>query len=540
MMRPPRLFVLAISATLGLSVVAVAPAARAETAEARQGADVFATPGEQSRVVARVRAGDEMTVLSRSGRWLKVRVNGRTGWVPRSVVATEEKAPERRRRSSFVEGRPNRDSGKASAPRDRIGADATADEEGFVDDEDADDEEDPDRDATGSVSRKVRDRDARERESRRDGGERERESDAGEEVGDEADDAEAASDDGGEESDEADDEADGEDDGERRRGPVKLVVVANGAGLFADPSARSDRLARLRAGTWVTEIGRESGWVHVRRASGSEGWIRDDDVDESMPFRYEKWSYSASAGLGIASVSQTFQSDSTLALGNYTVGSNALAIGINGEVVRDLGPSYLATGDLSYTYAVATPGIRCTPETCGGADAVNIGFKTHDLDLGASFGYKIWKETGLAVSGRLGYHYGMLKVNNVEDMNANPARLPTEKLQGVTLGVHGDLPRIWDRWAFHAGLDALVLLASREQTSGLEDGDVSDAFAMWFAARAIYSWKDKLKATGQLSYGYAKTNWTGRAEESQRQHDATQAVRSDRTILLLLGVERPF
>src|SRR5262245_58656653 len=120
MTRQPLLLVAMLVSGL---LLAAAPA-RAETVETRQAGEVYAAPGESSRVVTRVRAGDAMTVLARSGRWLKVRVNGRTGWVTRSVVASETREDVRTtRRRPFVEGRSTRRSVRGAAPSDRVGAD---------------------------------------------------------------------------------------------------------------------------------------------------------------------------------------------------------------------------------------------------------------------------------------------------------------------------------------------------------------------------------------------------------------------------------
>src|SRR5690606_9590796 len=115
--------------------------ARAENqkVEAKRSADVFATPGEQSRVVTRVRAGKEMVVLQTKNRWYKVRVNGRTGWITRTNVRPielVERAPRAKRRRPFVEGRSTRRGSRGKAPTDRIGADAT--EEELIEDDDSD------------------------------------------------------------------------------------------------------------------------------------------------------------------------------------------------------------------------------------------------------------------------------------------------------------------------------------------------------------------------------------------------------------------
>ena len=52
--------------TLALSplVPGATGVARAETVEARQAAAIYAAPGEQSRVVTRIRAGDELIIVT--------------------------------------------------------------------------------------------------------------------------------------------------------------------------------------------------------------------------------------------------------------------------------------------------------------------------------------------------------------------------------------------------------------------------------------------------------------------------------------------
>ena len=104
-----------------------AKTASAEDVRATRSASVMASPGEQAGTVTRVRAGDQMSVLEKKGRWLKVRVNGRTGWITQSnVSAGQARTPVRKtRRRAFVEGRSKSRSSKGrSAPSDRVGADA--------------------------------------------------------------------------------------------------------------------------------------------------------------------------------------------------------------------------------------------------------------------------------------------------------------------------------------------------------------------------------------------------------------------------------
>ena len=114
--------------------------AHAEKVKANQSARVFNRPGEHGKVVAKVKEGQAMTVLAKEGRWIKVRVAGRTGYVPRTKVdlPDDEEIVRNTRRRPFVDGRgTKRGFGGEEAPDDRGGADAT--EGGSADEGDSSD-----------------------------------------------------------------------------------------------------------------------------------------------------------------------------------------------------------------------------------------------------------------------------------------------------------------------------------------------------------------------------------------------------------------
>src|SRR5215470_20402673 len=116
---------------LVLGVLAWPSAARAEKVKTNQSAKLYTRAGEQSPVLLKLKSGQSMTVLAKDGRWIKVRVSGRTGWVPRSKVDLpddDEEIARNTRRRPFVDGRgTKRGFGGESGPDDRIGADATGD-----------------------------------------------------------------------------------------------------------------------------------------------------------------------------------------------------------------------------------------------------------------------------------------------------------------------------------------------------------------------------------------------------------------------------
>src|SRR5262245_34552373 len=122
--------------TLGLLIAMVSAGSsrtsHAEKVKTNQAAKIYNHPGEQGKVILKVKEGQAMTVLSRDGRWLKVRYQGRTGFVPRSKVDLPEgdELVRNTRRRPFVDGRgTKRGFGGEGGPEDRVGADATGEGE---------------------------------------------------------------------------------------------------------------------------------------------------------------------------------------------------------------------------------------------------------------------------------------------------------------------------------------------------------------------------------------------------------------------------
>jgi hypothetical protein len=135
-----------VSALILLVVLALAPSrdASAEKVKTNQSTKLFAGPGEQKKVLLKVKSGQNMTLLAQDGRWLKVRVQGRTGYVPRSKVdmADDGDIVRNTRRRPFVDGRSRkRGFGGEGGPDDRIGADAIGEGQDDSGDEEAEDEE---------------------------------------------------------------------------------------------------------------------------------------------------------------------------------------------------------------------------------------------------------------------------------------------------------------------------------------------------------------------------------------------------------------
>src|SRR3569833_3374238 len=115
---------------LGFALVllwATTGSALAEKVKTNQETRVLKHPNEQGKLVIKVKVCQQMSLIVSEGRWLHVRVSGRTGWVARSKVelADPDEIARNTRRRPFVAGRStHRGFGSSEAPEDRIGADA--------------------------------------------------------------------------------------------------------------------------------------------------------------------------------------------------------------------------------------------------------------------------------------------------------------------------------------------------------------------------------------------------------------------------------
>ena len=98
----------ALIVALALGILAWPSAGHAEKATTNQPTKVFSRAGEQAPVILKVSSGQIMTVIAKDGRWIKVRVSGRTGWVPRSKIdlpKEEDDLARNTRSRPFVDGR---------------------------------------------------------------------------------------------------------------------------------------------------------------------------------------------------------------------------------------------------------------------------------------------------------------------------------------------------------------------------------------------------------------------------------------------------
>lgn len=522
-MKSKRRAVFATLFVAAFAMVAVQATALAETAKARRTANVYVKRGERSKVVTTVRSGKRLTVIGRKGRWLKVRVNGKTGWIVRSNIESSAKARDSKdrktRRRAFVSGRSRkRDLRRRSAPKDRYGLDATST------DADSDDFEIEDDGTTAKrKTKKKKTKKKRKKTKKKKRADNDEEDDFDDE--DLEDDEEILA---------GDDDEDVEDDEEDDGGP-EYVIAKGDIDLRAAKKKNAEEVSFAEPGEKLEVVERDGDWVKVSTADGETGWVPADKV-RGPGESDSKYAFSVRGALGYGAYSQSFSSDSAMLFGNYDIGAAAMVVGAVGEMLYDYSADYMLGAELDVGYSLSTPGIRVEE----GDNAADTGFSIIDATLAAKAGKKLHAKTGTVAYLRLGYRYQSFQIKNVQDINGtNLAALPSENLTSPVLGLELAVPRLTGKMSAHLVLDTMLVGASRSQTAGLEDGQASRAKALVGGAVVTYDYKPNLTLLGSYNYHWAKTEWDG-AANSMRKHDATEAERADATHVLSVGVAKGF
>lgn len=529
-MRGSHAVFVVVFAALGLG----ASLAAAETVVAKDGASVYLKPGESSKVVAKVKSGDEMTVVRRDGRWLKVRVKGRTGFIPRTKVSggEEEVAVVERqtRRRPYVDGRSTDRGWGGEPPEDRRGADAVENVE--VDEPEAKepnlragsknagkpagdekgdepvasiDEEDPlarpsrDRGKADPVGGDDEDPLAAERPSRGRG-----------------------------KSDPV------EDDLEPKRETVRL---SSGTPMRSKPGAKSKKVATADPGNYFL-LEEKNGWARIESEDGERGWVSSkllvsESGETSGP---TKRVIAANAKIGATFITQGIRTAGG-AVGipdNYNLSTSGVSVNLGGAYVMPISKGkFLVGGELAYMGVKALPGIQYMSKTTA--------ISTHSIDLRAVGGYPLKNSLGMVAWGRLGYHYDVFAVGDVSNLANNTAKLPSESLSGLALGAALTAPTITPKIGAQASVDALVV-GSRAQTKGLEDGASPSAFAMWLSLGGTYQLRRATTIDAGYRLGYVSNSFGAQVEGSMRGHTATASsvTRVDLSHTISLGVSQTF
>jgi len=512
-MRVTSVLVLALALTGGV--------AHAEKVKTNQKTKIFIRPGEQAKVITTVKSGQNMTLLAQEGRWLKVRVQGRTGYVPRSKVDMADGGDEivrNTRRRAFVDGRSKNRGFGGESPDDRVGADATESSNGGGDDSSSESGDDTPKKPPKKPSKPAKHEDSDDSSSSDDSGDSKS-----------SDDAKVSDDDSSGGTEEARPTA---------RVNEKTVVYSE-----RDKDSEQSFVAKPSMTLYPGEV--KGKWTFVETDDGDSGWIRSEQIevdDGGGGGGSRKREIDIRGRLGVTFMQQGMRSaGSTVTYpDNYNIGTSAATVSVGAGVVYPYGKSALIGGELTYDFAKAVPGIFYKDPTTG--TGTNIGVTLHNVNVRALIGYDLHKKNGMKLFARIGYRYEGFLVDGNSPFNAmvNTAKLPSEVTTGVAVGGALAIPHISDKIGLKFAVDAMMIGVGVTQTKALEDGSKPTATAYCGEAAFTYSWKSGMDLQAIYDLNYAAYDFGAPMAGSMRTHMGTDTSRTDIFHTVTFGLAKGF
>ncbi|HUS27690.1 MAG TPA: SH3 domain-containing protein [Kofleriaceae bacterium] len=552
-------------------LVGIGGSADAEKVKTNQSTKVYARPGEQAKVIVTVKSGQNMTLLAKDGRWLKVRVNGRTGYVPRSKVdmADDDEIARNTRRRPFVDGRGRRRGFGGDAPDDRVAADATGDGADSGDDEEEDEEEDepakkPVKTAAKSNAKKGGDEDEEEEEDEEDekpvkkapvkvavkatekktpakkGGDEDEEDEEDEEP------AKTAAKAGGDDEEEDEETPTKGGDEEEKADTRPVARVGKKVAVYEKPNLDSNEAFVVRPSDLLYPSDEKNGWTFVENSEGDSGWIESTELsmEGGGGGGGMKKTIDVRARFGLMFLQQGVRTQGSTNLNvpdNYNIGTSSIAMAVGAGILIPKGKKLLLGGEFTYDYAkTLLGGVFYDADGKGGSPGVNIGVTIHNINARGMVGIDLKKKSGMAVFGRLGYRYQGFLITDVASMTANPAKLPSEVVKAPTIGAALAIPKLSEKLGLRLSLDAIAFGASVKQTVGLEDGSAPSVKAVDVGAGLTYKFKKAFDIQAAYDLQYMGIDFGPPLMSSTRGHMGTRTTRTDFFHVVTVGITKPF
>lgn len=510
-------------------VVALAPSvAAAETVVAKDSAEVYLRPGESSKVVVRIKSGEELTVLRRDGRWIKVRVRGRTGFIPRTKVSGGEderggdEVDRQTRRRPYVDGRSTERGWGGEPPEDRRGVDAV---------DNVDPGEPPPPPPKPEVRASVEEppvKPAREpREERQPKGKGDGKKDVVVQIEDAPPPAPRS-------EPRRPAARKGKARPERKR---QLITLESDVELRAKPGASAKKVATAGAGEHFV-IEERNGWSKLETEDGEQGWVSNQALRATVEGKGGRRVLAANAQLGFSYLVQGTRTTGGIvgAPDNYNLKTPGATVTVGGLAAFPVSRSLYAGLSVSYAGTKAKD-IQFNDKV--NSRVTKTGVTTHAFDVRALGGYMLGGSLGMSAWARLGYHYDMFSVADVGDFTKNGARIPSERLSGGTVGAAFALDRLTRKLGASVAVDALVF-ANREQTKNLEDGSAPSASGLWVSAASVYRLGKSMNLELSYKLAFVSNTFGAPSEQSLRMHTGTAVSRTDVSHLIGLGVNQAF
>lgn len=521
-------------------VVLGARTADAEKVKTNQSTKVYAGPGEQKKVLLKVKSGQNMTLLEQEGRWLKVRVQGRTGYVPRSKVdmADDGGIARNTRRRPFVDGRSRkRGFGGTGGPEDRVGADAVGSNDEGEEEED-EEEEKPAPKKPVKAAAKVAVEEEEEPAPKKPVKKAAKVEEAKPKKA-------AKSDDEGEED--ASDDEDVVDDEEPEEDNRPTARVAKRVSVFEEADNESEEKFVARPNDVLYPVENKGKWTAVENEEGDFGWVETEylEMDGGGGGAPGSRTIAVGARLGLMLIQQGMRTTGSPNLkvpDNYNIGTSSVTLSLGGVFTMPFKQKYIIGAEATYDYSnTVGGGVTYDPD---GAQmpmpAVVTGLAIHNINVRGMFGKDFKRKSGMAVFGRLGYRYQSYLVADYSDETKNPAKIPQEVVKAPTLGIAFVMPRLTQKIGLQVALDAILLGASLSQTKGLEDGSAPTLKAVTFNTGVAYKWKPKLDLQATYDLRYMGIDFGPPLVSSTRGHMGNNVTRVDFFHMVTFGVLRPF
>jgi hypothetical protein len=530
--------------------------AYAEKVKSNQETKLFARPGERAKVIAKVSEGKQMTVLAKEGRWLKVRVQGRTGYVARSTVDLPDEGEIARntRRRSFVDGRgKTRGFGGEAGPDDRIGADAVG--EGREDDEEEEEEEEDDPPAKKTPAKVTKAPTKVATKTPAKGSDDDEEEDdepvASKSPAKKTPPAKSSSD---EDEDEDEEEEDEEDDRKR-------VKVAKKTTMYNEADTKSEAILVATKDTPLFPTGEKKGkFTEVENDEGDLGYILTadiasvagggeksggevrDELDDDEPAVARGGSHidvRARAGVTLVSQGMRTPMGTQTVPDNYNISTSAVTVALGGGYYRPMGKKLVIGAEGMYDYANAFGGIPTPPATAGGPKTTTK-IAMHNLNVRGVLGLDFKKPSGMMLLGRLGVRYHSFQVANAKSVEKNTAKLPSEIITSPTIGVALAMPSLTKSIGLRFSFDVIPLNIGYQQTKNLEDGKSPSSKGAIVGAGLTYRWKPSLDIQATYDLTYTKASFGDPVMTSMRGHPGGGVTRTDLFHALTAGIVKAF
>jgi SH3-like domain-containing protein len=525
--------------------------AAAEKVKTNQKTKMYAHPGEMGAVIKTVKTGQMMTLLNKEGRWLKVRFEGLTGYIPRSKVDLpddDDAIPRNTRRRPFVDGRSTQRVAGGEGPDDRVGADAVGDGDDGTPkgkpkpNDDVDDDKptnktsknkatnkpsDDDDDGGGKVASKGKTTKGKDKGDKDKGDKDKGDKDKGDK------------DDGGDDDsgDKGKDKDDGGDDKVADTRPKTHVTVH--AKIYSEANKSSDVAFTAEPEQELYIEGSKGKWTEVSLAEGDIGWVLTSklDLDSSGGdgSGITKRTIDTNAALGASFINQGLRTAGSARLtppDNYNIASAAGTLNLDADILFPYKTNFIVGGEAVYQLDAALPGVAF--------DGKTTGITIHQFDLRAVGGYDLHNSKGMVVWAHLGFRYQAYLVSNVTNPADNTAQIPSEVFTAPTIGGGLTIARLTPKIAVRGMLDLAALGTHLSQTKNLDDGLSPHETEVIFGLQGTYRYKPGLDLQAMYGLTYGAASFGAVDPNSERQHMGTAVTRTDIFHTFAVGIAKRF